>query len=537
MSTRRGEAPSQDEAARLGEDARRRIRARASPEGIVTILFTDIVGSTRLRQRLGDDAAQELFREHNRILRAQIEKHGGFEVKTYGDGFMVAFASVVSALACATDIQRSIAEHNREHPGQELQVRIGLNCGQVIKEEEDFFGSAVVIAARLGDLAKGGQILVSEMVRGLAGVWQRIRYVHHGRRHLKGLEGSYDIWAVSWREAEVRGLARLWASAAFRLTALVVLLAAIGGGVAGALVLSRGGEGDGGPQVTAAFEEVAAHLVTAGRAERVSGDCVSEDLIYRGSSESDVTGDISGRQASTFQATLYAVEGCESGINTATFTITDPDGNTLSGTTEGPMSLARLLLQEASAGSSLSAIIITGGTGIYEGATGRGTCTTLSAHDIEPDGTVIYQAESDCEYELATAGAAGDALEPVIVQLGASSTEVTVFGGSGDLPSALAIVVLYRNTRDHTLNGLSLKLPVPQGAQILAAARGEKQPVDAGERIWRLPDLPSGPLQRFEFTLQLLAAEEPAIPLVVEVTGEGFERPVSSDPITIKVVQ
>jgi len=241
-SSRGSEAASEGEAARLSEDARRGIRDRASPEGIVTILFTDVVESTRLRQRLGDDAAQELFREHNRILRAQIEKHGGFEVKTYGDGFMVAFASVVGALACAIDIQRGIAEHNREHPGQQLQVRIGLNCGQVIREEEDFFGSAVVIAARIGDLAKGDQILVSEMVRGLAGPWQAIRYVHHGRRHLKGLTGSYDIWAVPWREAEVRGLARLWTSAAFRLTALVVLLAAIGGGVAGALVLSRGGE-------------------------------------------------------------------------------------------------------------------------------------------------------------------------------------------------------------------------------------------------------------------------------------------------------
>jgi hypothetical protein len=124
-----------------------------------------------------------------------------------------------------------------------------------------------------------------------------------------------------------------------------------------------------------------------------------------------------------------------------------------------------------------------------------------------------------------------------MVQVGTSATEVTVFASSVDLPSTVAIVVLYRNTRDHTLKGLSLKLPVPQGAQILAAARGEEQPVDAGERIWRLPDLPSGALQRFEFTLQLLAAEEPAISLVVEVEGEGFERPVSSNPVPIKVVQ
>lgn len=537
LSGRGGEATSQGEAARLSEDARRRIRARASPEGIVTILFTDVVESTRLRQHLGDDAAQELFREHNRILRAQIEKHGGFEVKTYGDGFMVAFATLVGALACAIDIQRGIAEHNREHPGQELQVRIGLNCGQVIKEEEDFFGSAVVIAARISQLAKGGQILVSEMVRGLAGPWQGIRYVHYGRRRLKGLAASYDIWTVPWREAEIRGFARLWANAAVRLTALVVLLAAIGGGVAGAVVLTRGGEGGGGPQPTAAFQEIATHLVTEGRTKRVSGDCVSEDLVYRGTSEGEVTGDISGRMTATDDTTLYAIGGCQSGLTQATFTITDSEGSTLSGTTEGPISIARLLGQEASAGSTLSAVIITDGSGIYDGATGKGTCTTLSVHDIEPDGTVIYQAESDCEYELATAGAAGAAAEPVIVQVGISATEVTVFGGSVDLPNTVAIVVLYRNTRDLTQKGLSLKLPVPQGTQLLAAARGEEQPVPAGERTWRLPDLPPGALERFQFTLQLLAAETPSVSLVVEVEGEGFERPVSSDPVTIKVVQ
>jgi class 3 adenylate cyclase len=535
MASGGGEATGQAEAARLSEDARRRIRARASPEGIVTILFTDVVESTRLRQRLGDDAAQELFREHNRILRAQMEKHGGFEVKTYGDGFMVAFASVVSALACAIDIQRGIAEHNREHPEQELQVRIGLNCGQVIREEEDFFGSAVVIAARIGDLAKGGQILVSEMVRGLAGPWEDIRYVHYGRRHLKGLTGSYDIWEVPWRQAEVRGFAGLWANAAFRLTALVVLLAAIGGGVAGALVLTRGGAENGAPQGAATFQDLAIHLVTEAELQEVSGDCVSEDLIYEGSSESNVTGDISGRQTTTFEATLYALEGCQLGINSATFTITDPDGNKLSGTAEGPISIARLL--EASATSSVSAVIITGGTGIYEGAAGHGTCTSLGANTVKPDGSVTSHAESDCEFDLATAGAAAATPEPVIVQVATGATEVTVFGGSVDLPNTVDIVVLYRNARDQTQKGLSLKLPVPQGAQILAAARGEQQPVSAGERIWRLPDLQPGALERFEFTLQLLAAETPAISLVVEVEGEGFERPVSSDPVAIKVTQ
>ncbi|MDP2950146.1 MAG: adenylate/guanylate cyclase domain-containing protein, partial [Chloroflexota bacterium] len=99
MSGGGGEAASSDGVAASSGDARRIIPFRASPEGIVTILFTDVVGSTRLRERLGDDAAQELFHEHNRILRDQIGKHSGFEVKTYGDGFMVAFSDVVNALA------------------------------------------------------------------------------------------------------------------------------------------------------------------------------------------------------------------------------------------------------------------------------------------------------------------------------------------------------------------------------------------------------------------------------------------------------
>ncbi len=518
----------------LSEAERRRIGAGVSPEGIVTILFTDIVGSTRLRQRLGDDAAQKLFREHNRIVRDQIGKHGGFEVKTYGDGFMVAFSGVAGALTCALDIQRAIDEHNREQRGRELEVRIGLNCGQTIKEEEDFFGSAVVVAARITDLAKGWQVLVSETVRGLAGSRQDIRYVHHGRHRLKGLAGTYDIWSVPWREAEVRGLAKLWANPAFRLTALLLLLAAIGGGVAGGVVLSRAGGGGQGGLATAAFQEVTVHLVTEVRGQLVSGECLSEDLIYSGNSESDLTGDISGRQTGTFQATLYAAETCLSGINTATFTIADQDGNTLSGTAEGPISIARL--SGASASSTLSAVIITGGTGIYQGATGKGTCASLGVTDIEPGGFITSQAESDCEYELATAGA-GAGLEPLVVQLGAGSTEVMVFGGSAELPSTVGVLVLYRNTIEDTQEGLSLRLPVPQGAEILAAARGEEQPVSAGERIWRLPDLPPGALQRFEFTLQFLAAETPAVPLVVEMEGEGFEAPVSSDAVIFKVEQ
>src|SRR5207244_9187053 len=93
-----GRAAGGSDAAALSEAERLVIRERSSPEGIVTILYTDIVESTRLRQRLGDDASQELFRLHDAILREQIAKHRGHEVKTQGDGFMVAFSDVVDAI-------------------------------------------------------------------------------------------------------------------------------------------------------------------------------------------------------------------------------------------------------------------------------------------------------------------------------------------------------------------------------------------------------------------------------------------------------
>ena len=139
--------------------------------------------------------------------------------------------------------------------------------------------------------------------------------------------------------------------------------------------------------------------------------------------------------------------------------------------------------------------------------------------------------------ELATAGPPVVAPEPLIVQLAASPLEIPVAGDSFDPRSTVALAVLYVNTREETQQGLSLRLPVPEGAEIVAWALGENQTASAGERIWSLPDLPPGELQRFEFSIQFLAADTPTISLLVEVKGEEFERPVPSDPVVLSVVQ
>jgi class 3 adenylate cyclase len=165
--------------------------------GTVTILFTDIEGSTALAQRLGDKAYHALLAEHNRILREQVARHGGHEVKSMGDGFMVAFASAARALSCAVAIQKAFAAYN-ETAEQPIRVRIGLNTGESIEEAGDYFGTAVTLAARIAARAQGGQILVSEVVRTVGGSLAGVEFHDAGRKQLKGIKGRQRVYEVVW---------------------------------------------------------------------------------------------------------------------------------------------------------------------------------------------------------------------------------------------------------------------------------------------------------------------------------------------------
>src|SRR3989304_5418566 len=110
-----------------------------------TILFTDVEGSTALTQQLGDVGAREVLREHERIVREALAAHGGSEGKTVGGGVMASFGSATRALECAVAMQRAFAERNAgagAHGHAPLQVRIGLNAGEPIAEEEGLFGTA-----------------------------------------------------------------------------------------------------------------------------------------------------------------------------------------------------------------------------------------------------------------------------------------------------------------------------------------------------------------------------------------------------------
>lgn len=167
-------------------------------EGTVSIMFTDLEGSTELLTRLGDEECQKLLRAHNVIIRQQMANHDGREVKVMGDAFMIVFSSSRSAVACAVEIQKRLQEFNQRNADRQLKVRIGINVGEPIMEDEDFFGSAVALAAKVASGASGGQILVSDLLRRLAGDTPGLRYVDYGMNQFKGFTEKQHLYEVDW---------------------------------------------------------------------------------------------------------------------------------------------------------------------------------------------------------------------------------------------------------------------------------------------------------------------------------------------------
>ncbi len=147
--------------------------------------------------RLGDQRWLELLRGHNAIVRKRVAAHEGFEVKTEGDGFMLAFQSARKALQCAVDIQRAFAQSN-ESAEEPIRVRIGLHTGEAIRDQDDFFGLHVNLAARVGSTASGGEILVSALLKELTESAGDITFGEGREVELKGLSGPHQVHQIQW---------------------------------------------------------------------------------------------------------------------------------------------------------------------------------------------------------------------------------------------------------------------------------------------------------------------------------------------------
>ncbi|MGH2947044.1 MAG: adenylate/guanylate cyclase domain-containing protein [Solirubrobacteraceae bacterium] len=177
------------------------LRRASAPDGTVTLLFSDIENSSRLTERLGDARWLDLLAAHNTIVRAQVDEHGGYEVKSQGDGFMIALPTARQAVLCAIDIQRALLRRaaRGDFP---IRVRIGMHTGEAIRHAGDFFGRSVVLAARIADHAGGGDILISSLVQEL--IADRVEIVTHpaGDAEFKGLDGRHELFHVHWTPPE-----------------------------------------------------------------------------------------------------------------------------------------------------------------------------------------------------------------------------------------------------------------------------------------------------------------------------------------------
>ena len=180
----------------------RNSRGEAS-RGLLTILFTDIVGHTEMMQRLGDAKGRDVLREHERITRETLKQHGGAEVKTMGDGFMASFGSVTRAMECAIALQRAFAAHTDSMP-EPLHVRVGLNAGEPIEEDGDLFGATVILASRIAAKAGAGEILVPDTVRGLLS-GKNFLFSDRGEFVPKGFDDAVRLYDVRWRPGVAAG--------------------------------------------------------------------------------------------------------------------------------------------------------------------------------------------------------------------------------------------------------------------------------------------------------------------------------------------
>jgi len=190
FSDRTGAAPA--ELASLGGDV--------GTDGTVTILFCDMVDYAGMTERLGDRVSRQVLREHHRIVREALARHGGREISVQGDGFMVAFGGVARALRCAVDIQRSFHAHVPAGDGEPIAVHIGIHTGDAMDEGDDYLGHTVIVASRLADAAEPGEILVSSLSEQLVQGSGEFVFDGHRETPLKGLARPQASATLSWAD-------------------------------------------------------------------------------------------------------------------------------------------------------------------------------------------------------------------------------------------------------------------------------------------------------------------------------------------------
>ncbi|MCV7366085.1 adenylate/guanylate cyclase domain-containing protein [Mycolicibacterium duvalii] len=169
--------------------------AKITASGSVVLVFSDIEGSTQRNEAMGDRAWVQLLERHNRLIVRLVGEHHGFVVKNQGDGFMIAFARPLDALRCCVAVQRALASDGPRW--DDIRVRMGAHVGTSVRRGEDLFGLDVALAARIADLADGGQILVSAALRESLDCPDDMSFGEPRRAEFKGIQGAQTVYAVN----------------------------------------------------------------------------------------------------------------------------------------------------------------------------------------------------------------------------------------------------------------------------------------------------------------------------------------------------
>ncbi len=164
-------------------------------EGLASVLFTDLEGSTELTAALGDTRWSRLINDHFRVLESIVEAHVGQFVKSLGDGTLSSFPSAQQALRAAKNMQEAVQSAEQE---PQLGLRIGIHTGDVVQARGDFFGAVVNKAARITTTATAGQIMVSDVTRAMVGGAKEFRFSDSLSVSFKGLEGQHLIHRLEW---------------------------------------------------------------------------------------------------------------------------------------------------------------------------------------------------------------------------------------------------------------------------------------------------------------------------------------------------
>jgi adenylate cyclase len=167
-------------------------------EGTITIVFSDIESSTERATSMGDTAWMQVLNKHNEIVRSNVRKWSGHEVKNQGDGFMLTFPGARRALRCMIAVQQELTQAERDDLEGSVRIRVGVHTGEVIAAGDDIFGRHVMVAARVAGQANGREILVSSLVHEIASARGDLDFGEPRLVQLKGIEGDHLVYPLEW---------------------------------------------------------------------------------------------------------------------------------------------------------------------------------------------------------------------------------------------------------------------------------------------------------------------------------------------------